>query len=232
MRPFFPWVFLKATVRTARVSTRTIFQSMTGIITNQKVDQSIEWWASGLLKDAHIRLIVRGREHLEPYAPMVIMSNHQSLYDIPAILVALPPSVRMLAKKELFKVPIWGRAMLAAGFIRIDRSNREEAVRSLRVARKRLESGIHVWIAPEGTRSRTGELLPFKKGGFILASEMSLPILPVTVNGARKALPAGTWSLQAGTDVEVTIHPRVPPPANGNRTEWMREVRARIESAL
>lgn len=233
-RSSFLWMFIKTTLRTAAASFITLAQGVLGLATRERVDRSIEWWAGGLLRDAHIRLDVRGREHLEPYGPMVIMSNHQSLYDIPAILVGLPPSVRMIAKKELFHVPVWGRAMRAAGFIEIDRGNRERALASLREARRRLEGGIQVWIAPEGTRSPDGGLLPFKKGGFLLASEMAIPILPVTIQGTRDVLPARTWSLKAAGEsvVRVTIHPRIPPPASKKRDEWMDQVRAAIQSSL
>ncbi len=231
-RPFFPWMFFKAMVRTGIVSLLTLWQGLRGTTTHVRIDRSIAWWAGGLLRDAHITLDIRGREHLEPYGPMVIMSNHQSLYDIPSILVGLPPSVRMVAKSELFRIPIWGRAMAAAGFIEIDRKNRDRARASLRLARKRLEDGVQVWIAPEGTRSPDGKLLPFKKGGFVLAAEMEIPILPITINGTREVLPAHTWSPNAGTVVRLTIHPRVPQPSSKKRDDWMRSVRERIESGL
>jgi len=145
--------------------------------------------------------------------------------------------VRMIAKRELFGVPIFGGALQASGFVAIDRSDRNEAIRSLDRARAVLQGGTHVWIAPEGTRSRTGKLLPFKKGAFYLAFEAGLPILPVTLRGTRDALPAKGLRSIPGAKVLVTIHPHVDPrpySARGKtgRQELMDEVRNTIESAL
>ncbi len=228
----FAWVFLLTFARTAAISVSTVAEGFFGRLSRGRVDALLSVWSQAILRYAGIRLVVRGRENLDPYSAMVIMSNHESHYDIPALFQALPPSLRMIAKKELFLVPLWGRAMRTAGFIEIDRSNRESAVRSLRFAQAQLKSGIQIWIAPEGTRSRTGRLLPFKRGGFILSQEMGLPILPVSIRGTRDVLPAKTLRLKRGVEVVITIHPRIAIPENGSREEWMEQVRRALERGL
>jgi 1-acyl-sn-glycerol-3-phosphate acyltransferase len=141
----------------------------------------------------------------EPNRRYVIMSNHSSLYDIPLTFMALPGSIRMLTKKELFEVPIWGRGMAAGEFISIDRNNRRQAFRDLQEARKKMESGIILWVAPEGTRSRTGKLGPFKKGGFMLALQTGATIVPVGIRGANEVLPAKTTDLHVGCHAEFHV---------------------------
>jgi 1-acyl-sn-glycerol-3-phosphate acyltransferase len=121
------------------------------------------------------------------------------------------PNLRMITKAELFRVPIWGGAMRESGFIAIDRSNRQRAVESLEIAKRSLASGVHIWIAPEGTRSRSGELLPFKKGGFALSLEAGLPILPVAIKGTRDALRADGVRSTPGARVRVTLFPHLDP---------------------
>ncbi len=150
------------------------------------------------------------------------MSNHQSLYDIPVLFQTLDLRVRMVAKTELFKVPIWAQAMRASGFVEVDRKNRHRAMESLDNARTALASGTSIWIAPEGTRSDTGELLPFKKGGFHLALGTGARILPVSIDGTREALVARGFRVRNGANVRVTVHPPV------NPKEFGRERRAEL----
>jgi 1-acyl-sn-glycerol-3-phosphate acyltransferase len=150
------------------------------------------------------------------------MSNHQSLYDIPVIFQTLNLRVRMVAKTELFKVPVWAQAMRAAGFVEVDRKNRHRALESLENAKRALESGTSIWIAPEGTRSDTGELLPFKKGGFHLALGTGARILPVSIDGTRNALVARGFNVKNGASVKVTVHPPVDPK------DWGRERRQEL----
>jgi 1-acyl-sn-glycerol-3-phosphate acyltransferase len=165
------------------------------------------------------------------------MSNHQSLYDIPVLFYVIGPNIRMVTKKELFGVPVFGGALSAAGFVKIDRSDRDAAIRSLDDARSLLSDGTHVWIAPEGTRSKSGALGPFKKGAFYLAFEAGLPILPVTLQGTRDVLAAKGVVSHAGARVKVTIHEKIDPRpyterGKDGREALMNEVRRAIESAL
>jgi 1-acyl-sn-glycerol-3-phosphate acyltransferase len=174
---------------------------------------------------------------MRPGETYLVMSNHQSLYDIPVLFQVVGPNIRMITKQELFEVPIFGKALAAGGFIAIDRSNRHAAIRSLERARALLASGTHVWIAPEGTRSLTGQLGPLKKGAFYLALESGLPILPVTLRGTRDALPAKGLRSAAGANVRVTIHSVIDPKpyaaiGRGGRDRLMADLRPVLESGL
>ncbi|NLE85865.1 MAG: 1-acyl-sn-glycerol-3-phosphate acyltransferase [Myxococcales bacterium] len=142
----------------------------------------------------------------------VIMSNHQSLYDIPVLFCALPLSFRMVAKQELFRIPVWGRAMLAAQFVCIDRSRGAEAYRVMQERGLELrELGLSVWVAPEGTRSPNGRLLHFRKGGFALARCLELPILPVSIDGTRHVLGKKQTRITKGRVVRVIVHEPIDP---------------------
>jgi 1-acyl-sn-glycerol-3-phosphate acyltransferase len=228
---------LRNIFETLAISVPTVIEAVQGRLTKEACDERLEHWAREVVDRAHIHLDVVGREHMRPGETYLVMSNHQSLYDVPVLFHAIGSNIRMVTKKELFRVPIFGRALAAGGFIAIDRSDRHAALASLERARGLLASGTHVWIAPEGTRSRTGELLPFKKGGFNLALEAHLPILPVTVRGTRDALPAKGVRSRAGASVRVTIHPRIdvgPFVDRGKkgRDDLMAEVRRAVEDGL
>jgi len=225
---------LTGLVDTGRISVPTVIDSLLGRLTVETCDRRLLWWSKKLFRDAAIDLVVRGREHAEGSEPFVVMSNHQSLYDIPALFCSLPGRVRMVAKAELFKVPIWGKAMLAAGFIRVDRGDRDRAAASLREGNSRLKEGTRVWIAPEGTRSTTGALGVFKKGGFRMALETGTRILPIAIDGTRHVLPARGSVVSLGQRVTVTILPPIDPKAYGDerRKELMDVVRDAIGGAL
>jgi 1-acyl-sn-glycerol-3-phosphate acyltransferase len=228
---------LQNVYETLEISWPTVLQAIGGSLTKAICDQRLESWSRTVVENARIALDVRGREHLEPHKTYLVMSNHQSLYDIPVLFHVIGPNVRMITKKELFAVPIFGGALAAAGFISIDRSDRERAIASLNHARDLLAGGTHVWISPEGTRSQSGQLLPFKKGAFYLAFEASLPILPVTLRGTRDVLAARGVLSNAGAEVRVTIHEHIDPApyaARGNdgRNELMQRVRDVLESGL
>ncbi len=160
-------------------------------------------WKSQFQK-ASCTLYVTGRHQLKPGETYVFMSNHESWLDIPAMFAAVPTSLRMVSKAGLMKIPIVGRAMARAGFIAIDRSNRSRAIRQLEVAKERLKNGISIWMAPEGTRSRDGEIGSFKKGGFHLARSLGLSIVPVYIEGARDVMPAD--GLSVNTNRSITVH--------------------------
>ena len=222
---------------TLAISWPTVVEATQGRVTKETCDARLEHWSAEIVKNARMDLHVHGRERMKPGTVYLVMSNHQSLYDIPVLFHVIGPNLRMITKVELFKVPVFGGALSAAGFIAIDRSNRQRAIESLAVARQKLAQGIHVWIAPEGTRSKTGKLLPFKKGGFALARETGLPILPVTLNGTRDVLRAkGVRSIH-GARVEVTIHEPLQPSnyeklGKEGREKMMADVRRALESAL
>jgi 1-acyl-sn-glycerol-3-phosphate acyltransferase len=196
---------------TLRVSIPTVLDAARGQLTAETCDARLSWWSQQLLARAKVTLEVHGVLLARARGPFVVMSNHQSLYDIPALYQALPLRLRMVAKTELFRIPIWAQAMRAAGFIELDRSARERAIQSLERAKAALAQGTSIWIAPEGTRSRDGSLGAFKLGGFHLAAGAGARILPVTVLGTRAILPAKGARVVAGARVQVIVHAPVDP---------------------
>jgi 1-acyl-sn-glycerol-3-phosphate acyltransferase len=228
---------LRNVAETLAISSPTVVEALFGRVTKATCDQRLQSWAEACLRNARIELALSGSEHMARGRTYLVMSNHQSLYDIPVLFHVIGPNLRMIGKKELFRVPVFGHAMTAAGFVEIDRSDRNAAIRSLQRARDMLSGGTHVWIAPEGTRSPTGELLPFKKGAFYLALETQFPILPVTVQGTRNVLPAHGLLSTAGKTVRVTIHAPIDPGpytalGKSGRSQLMSDVRATIEAGL
>ena len=221
---------------TARISFPTVADSLRGPVPAAVTEQRLAWWTAKLLRDAAVDLEVRGLEHCgDGREAMIVMSNHQSLYDIPVLFQALPGSLRMVAKAELFRMPVWGRAMIAAGFIRIDRADHEQAVESLRATGGALlATGTRIWIAPEGTRSKTGALGPFKSGGFRMALDFGVRILPVAIDGTRHVLPSTDWTVRCGKKVKVTVLPPIDPKEYGvdRRKELMAAVRRAIAGGL
>jgi 1-acyl-sn-glycerol-3-phosphate acyltransferase len=227
-----PQVLATAAARTLAISFPTVLDQLLGRTSMDACDTRLKRWSRALLDDVGIRVEASGQENLLPRAPMIVMSNHQSLYDIPVIFQVIEQRLRMVSKIELAHVPVWGAAMRASGFIFVDRRDREAAIRSLREARARLDDGVLVWIAPEGTRSRDGALLPFKKGGFVLAEEMGVPVLPISIHGTSTILPARTWDLRRDQAVRVTIHPRLARDAFPSRDAFIAGVRDAIAAGL
>jgi 1-acyl-sn-glycerol-3-phosphate acyltransferase len=229
---------LRNVYETLAVSAPTVVDAARGRLSRETCDQRLESWSSHVMRNLAIALTVRGRENLAPGTTYVVMSNHQSHYDIAVLYDILGGNVRMVAKKELFDLPVFGRAIREAGFVSVDRGNTESAIASLAGAKQHLASGTHLWIAPEGTRSPTGELLPFKKGGFHIALDMQAPVLPITIRGTRDALRAKGVRSRAGVEVEVTIHPPIDTKRfrgmdrKAARDALMAEVRDAIASAL
>lgn len=195
----------RAVALTAVASARVLIDSTQGVLTPAGADVHIDRWSRALLDQVDLKVHVVGREKAPRQATFVVMSNHQSLYDIPVLFQALDQRMRMIAKTELFQVPLWSTAMRRCGFIEIDRGNRSRAVNSLRAAESALANGISIWIAPEGTRSRTGSLLPFKTGGFHLAMAAGARILPVTIDGTNRVLPAKGRHITRGAQVTITL---------------------------
>jgi len=201
-----------------------------------KMDREIRRWARRLLSLLHLNVTVSGDypAQLNAGRPTIIMCNHSSLYDIPLMFLAFPGSIRMLAKKELFRVPLLGAGMKASEMISIDRHDRQQALDDLRHAREKMQDGIVLWIAPEGTRSRDGKLLPFKKGGFHLAIETGATIVPVVVNGIHRVMPAKSFAMNLGCDIEVRVGQSVDATrfSRKTRTDLMQHVRSQMQSLL
>jgi 1-acyl-sn-glycerol-3-phosphate acyltransferase len=227
---------LRAMYETLEISAPTVAEALVSRVTREKCDVRLERWSRRLLAQAEVDLTVSGREHIVPGKPYVVMSNHASHYDVPILFQAFPGTLRMVAKTELFRIPIFGGALTAAGFVEIDRSNSKRAIASLNAAREHLAKGVSIWIAPEGTRSRTGELGRFKKGGFMLAIDAELPVLPVGIAGSRDVLAAHGRVVRRGARVHVTFRPPVEHPRGENgaaaRDALMASVHDEIVRAL
>jgi len=179
----------------------TMFYGLTCIVARylgvRRVPGGVYDWAQRnygrtLLRAAGVQVAVEGGDHIAPGAPEIIASNHTSFFDILAFLAYLPVDPKFVAKKELFRIPVFGGAIHAAGHVRIDRQNIKEAFSAYAEATTRiLEEKLHILVYPEGTRTRTGELLPFKKGPFVLAISCQCPVVPTYVHGAFSILPKG-----------------------------------------
>ena len=185
-------------------------------------------WASGS------RVKVEGIEHVMANRPQIIASNHQSWFDVWALAATIPKKNRFIAKQELRKVPLFGLAWESSGHISIDRKDRSKAIRALDAAAELMrDDHSAVVIFPEGTRSPTGELLPFKKGAFMMALRTGIEIVPAAVLGSRAVQKKGDWRVRPGT-----IIVRFGPPIDSSRydedhrEELMQVVRERIEGML
>lgn len=177
---------------------------------------------------------LRGVEHL-PDGPFILMSNHQSNFDILALISTIPRRIYWIAKKELFDIPVFGSSMRRGGYIPLDRSDGRKALKSMENAAAIIRQGSSVVMFPEGTRSRDGRLLPFKRGGFMLAVRAGVPVIPVTINGSGKVNPGGVIKLHSGS-ITLTLHPAVAIPEGMKKSEaeeWLMEaVHSAIDAGL
>ncbi len=178
-----------------------------------------------------VKVEVVGSEKLDWRRAYIFMCNHVSNVDPPIVIPIMPRRTSVLVKKELFRVPILGWAMRLANLVPVDRSNRDAAISSLRFAGDVLRSGISMTIWPEGTRSRDGRLLPFKKGPFYLAMESGVPIVPITVVGTHGIWPKGEFAVHPGT-ATVIFHEPIDPAAFSAQEDLIEAVRERIRSGL
>jgi 1-acyl-sn-glycerol-3-phosphate acyltransferase len=173
-------------------------------------DLSRIWAITNLgLSQVDVRTVRRAT--LDPTKPYVFMSNHASHFDVLAVVAALPEfQLRWVAKRELAEIPIFGWALRRGEHIIIDRSNPEQALASLRAAKTTMDTGVSVMIFPEGTREgHDHELLPLKKGGFLLAIETEVPIVPIAIKNSRGILARDDWQVHAGT-IEVVVGEAIP----------------------
>jgi 1-acyl-sn-glycerol-3-phosphate acyltransferase len=228
------FVTLRAVSEIFRISAPTVVDSMRSRVTREVCTDRLKGWSKRIVAQAAITVEVHGLGHAEHDEAFVVMSNHQSHYDIPVILYAFPRALRFVAKTELFRIPIFAGAMRAAEMIEVDRGNTANARKALRRGAQKVRSGISVWIAPEGTRSPDGRLGPFKKGGFALASEAGVRILPVTIVGTREVLPAHDVRVRRGGQVRVVFHAPIDPKQYGwdRRDALVAAVKSTIASAL
>jgi 1-acyl-sn-glycerol-3-phosphate acyltransferase len=190
-------------------------------------------WVHWILVTCRVHVRCEGLERVDLGRPYVVMSNHQSVFDIAALVSTLPISWRFVAKRELTRIPLFGWALAGGGHVIIDRSNNETSVRSLHRAAQQVRGGTSVIIFPEGTRSPTGELGSFKSGGFHLAIEAGVPILPASISGSRRITPKRSLRIESGS-VLIRYGTPIPTEKFGaeDREELKRVVRRAIESGL
>jgi 1-acyl-sn-glycerol-3-phosphate acyltransferase len=189
------------------------------------------WVVRTGVRFGRIRIQVMGREHIPP-RPCIFMPNHVSNLDPPILLPLLPYRSAFFIKRSLLNIPIVGFGMRIAGFIPVDRDGRLESAReSVQAACKVLESGVNISTFPEGTRSRNGRLLPFKKGPFYLAMESGAPVIPISIWGSEQMMTKGSLRIKPGT-AHLTFHPPLYPNQFETRELLSDAVRAAITSGL
>ena len=190
-------------------------------------------WSRLVLAAAGVRWEAQYDPGLPRQRPAVYAANHQSLFDIPVLVLAMPTDFRMVAKRSLQFVPVFGWALWLAGFLFIDRSNRQRAIATLDRAAERLRRGTSIVVFAEGTRSTDGTLLPFKRGGFVLAIQAGVPVVPVTLVGGRTVLAKGSLRPRPGL---MKVHFGAPIETRGMTYEMretlMARVRHQLETAL
>jgi len=197
---------------------------------SQKTTQFfVRIWYGIILTTTRVKTRSVGLEKIRPGCSYSIISNHQSHFDILALVAELPMIVRFIAKKELRRIPLFGYAVSLTHCIFVDRSDSAKAVKTLQDGIRTLPSGISMLFFAEGTRSADGKIGPFKKGGFRTAQISGWPILPVVVRGSRKILPKGELVVTPGT-IEVEVLDPVPKEEVQERPweEVMEDVRQRI----
>lgn len=213
----------------------TLFSILYGLIVSlisaDRLHTFARWWARGCLLLAGVNLKVEGAEHLPRHSAVVFMPNHQSNFDIPALFAGLPVQFRWIAKIELFRIPLFGLVMQRTGYIPVDRSDRRKSLESLKEGAQRIAKGTSVVIFPEGTRSDDGTLLPFKKGGFTLAEQAGVPIIPVAIVGSARVMAKHSRTICPGT-IRVIICPPLSMSNNLPRDHVMAAVQSAIAAHL
>lgn len=183
-------------------------------------------WAKILLKLTNTKIEIIGMENILVGKPQIFMANHQSDFDILIVLGHLPSQFRWIVKKELFHIPLFGKAMRNAGYIEIDRQNHEKAMRSLDIAARKIQEGKSVMSFPEGTRSKDGTIKPFKPGMFHLALTSGIPIVPISIIGAGEIMPKRSLQIKPGKIVMIIDRPiDVKDYSPENRQELIERVR-------
>lgn len=208
------WVYLAGTVATIWVGTGVVVNGLLGTRALPRVCAAApRRWSGAILRAAGTRVELEGADKLRRDGPQVLVANHESFFDVFSLAVHLPVEYRFVAKEELGRIPIFGKAWRTCGHISINRQDRNAAVGSLDEAGRRIREGnLTIIMFPEGTRSTTGKLAPFKKGAFVLALQMGVPVVPVAILGSRHVLPKSGWPVRKGT---IRIRVGDPIPVDG-----------------
>lgn len=186
-------------------------------------------WARGVLRASGVRVRAEREVELDPRVRRIFVANHQSLFDIPVLLATLPGEVRFLAKASLFRYPVFGQAIRAGGFIPVDRSDGAAARASFVAGLERLEGGVSVLLFPEAERTLDGRILPFQRGGFLMAVKSGLPVVPVGIDGTFRVQHRESFTIRPGR-VDIRYGRPVELASGGVRglTARIETVRARI----
>jgi len=217
-----------AVLITAFFSVMVVFLALFGARENS-IHKIARIWATIILRLSGVRVETVGLENVLPDKPQIFMSNHQSDFDIFIVLAFIPGQFRWIAKKELFRVPFFGRAMRNAGYIEMDRQNHDKAMKSLEIAAQKIREGKSVMSFPEGTRSRDGRIKAFKQGMFHLALQAGVPIVPISIIGASEIMPKRSLRVHPGKITMVIDKPiDVTPYTPESRHELIARVRGII----
>ena len=190
----------------AFIAIHTVIYSLCGLVISA-FDRSGRWvhfycavpWAKVILRACGVRVIVRGLENVESHVPRVYLTNHQSYFDIFALLAYLPVDFKFILKQELMKIPLLGLTMRRARYIAINREDTRKALKSINEAAVKIKDGSSMVIFPEGTRSTDGTLQAFKRGGFHLALKAGCDVVPVAIVNSRNIVPKGSLKINKGT---------------------------------
>ncbi len=187
------------------------------------------FWVRCLLWTNGIHLTLDGRENLKKGQPYILVSNHASILDIPAIIFAAPFPVRFLAKRSLVWFPIFGWFLYLSGHLLIDRRSTQSTLRSLKKAPSLLQKGISIIVFPEGTRSPDGEVKEFKRGAFLLAQHSKFPVVPVSISGTYEMIPRQGWCFWNGT---IHVHLGEPIPTRDLTAPQAKDLRRRVRETI
>src|SRR5205809_3426158 len=224
------WFYVVLVVSTASHATGVIVAALLGV--KRRPGGWYDWgttdWSRQVLRAAGTPVRVEGMERI-PDGPVVYASNHSSMFDIWALAATLPGSVRMVAKQELARIPLLGRAMVTAGHLTIDRAHPARALEAYQRAAAVIRSGVSALVFPEGTRSRTGQLLPFKNAPFGLAIAAQVPVVPVYVGHTFEIMPKGRLLLRPPP---IRIMIGEPISTAGMTVDERQELRDRVHTAI
>jgi 1-acyl-sn-glycerol-3-phosphate acyltransferase len=225
------WTVVAVVALTAFYSTRVVLDHVTKRKDRScRCDSLSRRWCRLVLRVAGVQAEVEGTERVDWKRPSVVVANHQSWFDVFALVAVLPGRVRFVAKEELGRIPIFGRAWRACGHISINREDRRSAIESLdRAAEWVRKESLTMTLFPEGTRSPDGRLQEFKKGAFVLAMKTGLPIVPVGIVGSREVMPKGSFRVRPGR-IRVRVGDPIVP--SGPWQEGRDELRAQSRAAV
>ncbi len=190
-----------------------------------------KFWARWILKVCGVKVVLEGSDHVDFTRSYIYVSNHLSQFDIPAVLSSIPDQIRIVYKKELEKIPIFGWGLkYGKTYIGINRGKGQDAIQSLEEAANKIRTGASVLLFGEGTRSPDGKLKQFKRGPFNLAIRAGVPIVPVTINGSFNILPKKSFRIRPGTITLILSDPIEPPRGDGKETELI--LRDKVHSTI